>query len=80
MGKGQQPTPNELKFIYEMISEGYSDTDILSKYDELKKHGKLVSLPYREDIRFIRQRRKEYDTRSGGEKNLSGLLNLLGLT
>lgn len=61
MGKGQSPTPNELKFIYEMLAAGYSDTDILANYDELKKHGKLGGLPCREDVRFIRQRRKEFE-------------------
>ena len=62
MGKGKSPTSNELKFVYEMIAEGYSDTDILAKYEELKRHGKLGSLPYRQDTRFIRQRRKEFET------------------
>lgn len=62
MGKGQSPTPNELKFVYELLAEGFSDVDILAKYDELNKHGKLGSLPYREDVRFIRQRRKEYES------------------
>ena len=33
----------------------------MAKYDELERHGKLGSLQYRTDIRFIRQRRKEYD-------------------
>jgi hypothetical protein len=61
MGKGQSPTSSELKFIYELLAEGYSDADILKKYDELERHGKLGSLPYRQDIRFIRQRRKEYE-------------------
>lgn len=61
MGKGQSPTPNELQFIYTLLSEGYSDADILVNYSELKNHGNLGSLPYREDIRFIRQRRKEYE-------------------
>ena len=44
MGKGQSPTPNELKFVYELLAEGYSDTDILAKYEELKRHGKLGSI------------------------------------
>ena len=65
MGKGQSPTPSELKFIYTLLAEGYSDADILAKYQELEKHSKLGSLPYREDIRFIRQRRKEFETARG---------------
>lgn len=62
MGKGQSPTQNELKFIHELLAKGYSDTDILAKYEELKKHGKLGSLPYRQDVRFVRQRRKEFES------------------
>ena len=62
MGKGKSPTPNELKFVYELIAEGWNDTDILAKYEELKNHGKLGSLPERQDVRFIRQRRKEFET------------------
>ena len=34
----------------------------MAKYQELKRHGKLGSLPYRQDVRFVRQRRKEYET------------------
>ena len=47
MGKGQGPAPSELKFVYKILAEGYSDTDILAKYEDLNKHGKLGSLPYR---------------------------------
>ena len=61
MSKGNQPTSEELKFIYKFLDEGYSDADILSKYDELKRHGKLGSLPYRYDPRFPRQKRKEFE-------------------
>jgi hypothetical protein len=61
MGKGQAPTPDELKFIYSLFSEGYSNADILKRYEELERHSKLGSLPFRYDIRFIRQRRKEYE-------------------
>jgi len=34
----------------------------LAKYEELKKYGKLGSLPYRQDVRFVRQRRKEFES------------------
>jgi hypothetical protein len=61
MGRGQSPSADELKLIYGLLDEGYSDTDILAKYDDLNKHGKLGSLPYRTDKRFIRQRRKEFE-------------------
>jgi long-chain acyl-CoA synthetase len=56
---GQSATPEELQFIYKSLDEGYSDTDILKKYDDLRIHGKLGSLPYRQDVRFIRQKRRE---------------------
>jgi hypothetical protein len=61
MGKGQGPTLDELKFIYGLFANGASEQDVINKYDELKKHGKLESLRYRQDIRFIRQRRKEFE-------------------
>ena len=61
MGKGQSPTQDELKFIYGLLNSGFSDIDILARYEELKHHDKLGSLPYRQDVRFIRQRRKEFE-------------------
>lgn len=61
MGKGTNPTPDELEFVYQLICNGNLDTDILAKYEELKKHGKLGNLPFRQDKRFPRQRRKEYE-------------------
>jgi hypothetical protein len=61
MGQGQSPTSEELKFIYNLLRQGYSDADIIRQYRELKQKGKLGSLPERQDIRFIRQRRKEYE-------------------
>lgn len=59
--RGKGPTPEELEFIYQLLVVGYGDADIIEKYEELKKHGKLGSLPYRSDIRFIRQRRRELE-------------------
>jgi len=61
MGHGQSPTPEELKFIYNLFLEGYSDAEVLKKYEEPRKEGKLGALPYRQDIRFVRQRRKEFE-------------------
>lgn len=61
MGKGQSPTREELEFVYQHFLQGCSDAEILKKYEESKKHGKLGSMPYRTDVRFIRQRRKEYE-------------------
>jgi hypothetical protein len=34
----------------------------LKRYEDLERHGKLGSLPSRYDIRFVRQRRKEYES------------------
>jgi len=61
MGKGQSPTAEELQFIYDLLHQGYSDADILREYDRLERDGRLGSLPFRYDPRFIRQRRKEYE-------------------
>jgi hypothetical protein len=61
MGKGQAPTTEELKFIFELFAQGYSDQDVLGEYECSKKHGRLVGLPNRQDVRFIRQRRKEFE-------------------
>ena len=61
MGKGQSPTADELKFVYDLLAQGYSDTDIIGKYEELNRHGKLETLQLRQDVRFIRQRRKEFE-------------------
>jgi hypothetical protein len=61
MGKGQSPTADELNFVHGLIEEGYSDTDIIKKYEDLQRHGNLGSLPFRQDVRFVRQRRKELE-------------------
>jgi hypothetical protein len=61
MGKGQSPTADELKFVYDLLAQGYSDTDIIGKYEELNRHDKLGTLQSRQDVRFIRQRRKEFE-------------------
>ena len=62
MGKGQSPTTDELKFIYDLLAQGYSDADIIKEYEELRRQGKLGALQFRQDIRFIRQRRIEFET------------------
>ena len=61
MGQGQSPTFDELIFIYSLLAKGYSDTEIITKFRELGENGQLGSLRLREDVRFIRQRRKEYE-------------------
>jgi len=61
MGKGLSPTREELEFIYNLFLQGCRDPEVLKEYEELRKHGKLGALPYRQDIRFVRQRRKEFE-------------------
>jgi len=50
--------PEELKFIYKLIFEGSSDSDILNEYIHLKDIGEL-NLPLRTDAGFIKDRRQE---------------------
>ena len=68
MGKGQSPTADELEFVYSLMAQGYSDTDIIKKYEELQRHGSLGALQFRQDVRFIRQRRKEFTVLGAGVK------------
>ena len=53
MGKGKSPGPEELKFVYEMIADGYSDKDILAKFngDKLKAEAFM-------DAYFLTEERK----------------------
>jgi hypothetical protein len=61
MSKNPKPTAEELKFIYQMILNGYEDSDILAEYGRLYGLGQLM-FPYRTDKRFIRECRKELET------------------
>lgn len=61
MGKGASPTRHELEFVYGLLARGCHDTDVLREYDRLNRHGQLGDLPYRCDVRFVRQRRKEFE-------------------
>jgi len=65
MGKGKSPTKDELKFVYELFAKGCHDTDVLKEYERLNKHGKLGFMPYRQDIRFVRLRRREFEAAQG---------------
>ena len=65
MGKGESPTRHELQFIYELFDKGYSDAEVLREYGRLGAADKLGVLPYRNDIRFIRQRRREFEAAQG---------------
>lgn len=53
-------SPEELKYIYELISEGYSDAQILDNYASLHDSGQLV-FPLRTDEGFIHDRRQEME-------------------
>ena len=55
---GFKPTPEELRFVYKMILEGYNDKDILNEYCHLYEIVQL-KFPLRSDERFIKERRKE---------------------
>jgi len=63
MDKNPKPTPEELRFVYQMILNGYGDTDILNEYAHLYDMGQL-KFPYRVDDRFIKDRRKELQAAS----------------
>ena len=60
MSKNPQPTVEELRFIYDLISKGYDDKSILEEYTLLDRQGVRI-YPTREDKRFIAKRRLEYE-------------------
>ena len=53
-------SPEELRFIYRMIIEGYSDADILREYANLNDAGKLA-FPQRTGLDFVGDRRREME-------------------
>jgi hypothetical protein len=61
MSRNPRPTAEELKFVYQMILNGYEDSDILAEYGRLYGAGQLM-FPYRTDKRFVRECRKELET------------------
>lgn len=61
MGKGKSPTSEELEFVYRLFTKGAHDSDVLEEYKKLSNHGKLGYIQFREDVLFIRQRRKEFE-------------------
>ncbi len=61
MGKGKSPTPEELEFIYRLLADGAGVSDVIDRYKNLDKYGKLGALPFRYDVRFMRQRRREFE-------------------
>ncbi len=60
MGKNEKAGPEELRFIYKMIADGYSDTDILREYVKLNDEGNLA-FPLRDSEIFICDRRQEME-------------------
>ena len=58
MGRQSKPTPEELRFVYDLILNGYSDRDVLEEYCSLYESG-LLKFPFRTDPRFVKDRRKE---------------------
>ena len=61
MSRNPKPTAEELKFVYQLILNGYEDADILAEYARLYDDGRLM-FPYRTDKRFIRECKKELET------------------
>jgi hypothetical protein len=53
-------SPEELRFIYKLISDGYSDRDILGEYASLNDAGNL-EFPLRNSEDFISDRRQEME-------------------
>jgi len=58
MSRNPKPTPEELRFIYDLIIKGYDDTDIIEEYTHLYEQSQLP-FPLRGDKRFFQDRRKE---------------------
>jgi hypothetical protein len=60
--------PEELRFIYKLIFEGSSDSDILNEYIRLNDIGEL-NFSLRTDAEFIEDRRREMEIASEVIKN-----------
>jgi len=56
----EKVSPEELRFIYKLVIDGHSDTDILREYSNLKDAGKLA-FPLRTSEGFINDRRQEME-------------------
>ena len=55
--------PEELRFVYKLILEGSSDSEILNEYTTLRNRGK-PGFPLRTDVGFVRDRRIEMEAAS----------------
>ena len=60
MNKNDKVSPEELRFIYKLVSDGYSDADILREYASLNDTGSL-EFPVRNSEDFINDRRQEME-------------------
>ena len=60
MSKNEKVSPEELRFIYKLVSDGYSDADILGEYASLNDAGNL-EFPLRNSDEFISDRRQEME-------------------
>lgn len=63
MSENEKIETKELRFIYKLILDGWSNRDILNKYISLRDSGKL-NFPMRTDKGFIKNRRKEMEIAS----------------
>jgi len=63
MNKKEKIESEELRFIYKLILEGYSDSDILNEYIHLNDIGEL-NFPLRNNVNFIKDKRKEMEIAS----------------
>lgn len=54
-----EPTFEELQFVYNLISKGVGDSEILAEYARLKE-ADLIEFPLRTDLAFLEARRKEF--------------------
>lgn len=60
VGKGDKVEPEELRFIYKLVIDGYSDAAILDEYSRLHEAGQH-DFPLRTSEEFIIDRRREME-------------------
>ena len=59
----EKMTADELRFVYGLILDGHSDSDILNEYASLEGKGRF-DFPRRNDENFVRSRRREMEVAS----------------
>ncbi|MFC2027183.1 hypothetical protein ACFLU3_00715 [Chloroflexota bacterium] len=60
MSKNPKPTTEELRFVYDLLTRGHEEADVLAEYARLYDDGQLM-FPFRSDKRFVRDRKRELD-------------------